>query len=134
MPAKSLLEVQFPIAQLSLESYIERQPYVGKRLGSLGKWWGTKPLVMTRAIILASLFEASNDFEKWPEDLDVFLKLMCFDNAGMWKRKTETLPASLCFALAHEMEKLLFINDETWTRRMTPEQRSAQENLEKRVF
>ena len=134
MPAKSLLEVQFPIAQLSLESYIERQPYVGKRLGSLGKWWGTKPLVMTRAIILASLLEASESYERWPEDLETFLKLMCFDNAGMWKRKTEALPATLCYAHAREMERLLFADPETWTRRMSSEQRNARERLERRVF
>lgn len=131
---QSLLEVQFPIAQLSLESYIERQPYVGKRLGSLGKWWGTKPLVMTRAIILASLFEASDDYAKWPEDLDIFLKLMCFDNAGMWKRKTDPLPAVVCFSHAHEIEKQLFADPNTWARRMSADQRVVRQHLEKRVF
>ena len=44
MPGKSLLEVQFPIAQLSLESYLERSVSHGKLLNSLGKWWGAKPL------------------------------------------------------------------------------------------
>jgi hypothetical protein len=41
MPApqkKSLLEVQFPIGQLSLESYIERKAGASQFLNSLGKW------------------------------------------------------------------------------------------------
>ena len=50
MPAsikKSLLEVQFAIGQLSLESYLERDARIEKILNSLGKWWGTKPIVLT---------------------------------------------------------------------------------------
>ena len=82
MPPKSLLEVQFPIAQLSLESFLERDARTGKILSSLGKWWGAKPIVLTRAVILASLFEASDDPERWPEDLEIFFKLMCFDSCG----------------------------------------------------
>src|SRR6476469_9704866 len=93
---KSLLEVQFPIAQLSLESYLERAVTHGKLLNSLGKWWGAKPFVLTRAIIFGTLFEAASDASQWPDDLEIFLKLMCFDNAGMWKRKKEPLPATLC--------------------------------------
>lgn len=88
---KSLLEVQFPIGQLSLESYLERDARTGKVLNSLGKWWGTKPIVLTRAVILGSLFEAANDPARWPHDLEIFLKLLCFDNAGMWKRRNEGL-------------------------------------------
>jgi hypothetical protein len=34
---KSLLEVQFPIGQLSLESYLERDARTGKVLNALGK-------------------------------------------------------------------------------------------------
>ncbi len=66
MPAKSLLEVRFPIAQLSLECFLERDARTGKILNSFGKWWGTKPIVLTRAVILASLFEASDNPERWP--------------------------------------------------------------------
>ena len=133
MPARSLLEVQFPIAQISLESYLERTVSHGKILG-LGKWWGEKPMVLTRSIILGALSEASDDPARWPEDLEIFLKLMSFDNAGMWKRKNESLPATLCYPLAREMEKLLFQDHEVWARKMTAEQRSARETLEKRVF
>jgi hypothetical protein len=133
-PKKSLLEVQFPIGQLSLESYIERQPYVGKKLGSLGKWWGTKPLVMTRAIILGSLFESSDDPNRWADDLEIFLKLMCFDNAGMWSRKTKKLPATLCYAHASLAERHLFLGPESWAKKMSKEQVRQMGALEKRVF
>jgi putative DNA methylase len=131
---KSLLEVQFPIAQLSLESFLERSVTHGKLLNSLGKWWGAKPFVLTRAIILGALFEASDEPARWPEDLEIFLKLMCLDNAGMWKRKNETLPASLCFPHAREKENLLFEKRDSWVQKMTAEQRAARETLEKRVF
>jgi hypothetical protein len=134
MPAKSLLEVQFPIAQLSLESYIERKAGASQFLNSLGKWWGTKPLVLTRAIILGSLFEASNDSARWPEDLDAFLKLMCLDNAGMWKRKTKTISPELCYTHARSDEKELFADFATWAKRMSAKDRERRLVLEKRVF
>jgi len=73
---KSLLEVQFPIGQRSLESYLERNARTGKILNSLGKWWGTKCIVLTRSAILGPLFETSDDPDRWPEDLEVFLKLL----------------------------------------------------------
>jgi adenine-specific DNA methylase len=133
MPAKSLLEVQFPIAQISLESYKERTVSHGKIL-SLGKWWGEKPMVLTRAIIIAALFEASDDPARWPEDLEIFFKLMCLDNAGMWKRKEKSLPAEICHPHAREMEKLLFAGPEIWAKRLSAEERASRENLEKRVF
>lgn len=105
MTQKSFIEVQFPIGPLSLESYIERLPYVGKPLNSLGKWWGVKPLVLTRAIILGTVFPAAGDPSRWPDDLETFLKCMCFDNDGMWRRKTSTLPAEICFPMATEVER-----------------------------
>ena len=145
MAAKSLLEVQFPIAQLSLESFLERDARTGKVLNSLGKWWGTKPVVLTRAVILASLFEASDDPDRWPNDLEVFFKLMCFDSAGMWKRRNPNLEeisskiphprfASLCFPLAHHDEQDLFKSPDSWASRLSPEDKLRREALEKRVF
>lgn len=51
MAQKTLLEVQFPIGPLSLESYTKRAAGAAKSLSSLGKWWVSKPLVLTRTII-----------------------------------------------------------------------------------
>jgi putative DNA methylase len=133
MAQLSLLEVQFHIGPLSLESYIERLPYVGKPLNSLGKWWGSKPLVLTRAIILAAVFPASDDPERWPADLEIFLKCMCLDDSGMWRRKTEPIPAEPCRPLATEKEKdELFDDNSTWKRRGIDRQKK--DELEKRVF
>lgn len=133
MYKRSLIEVQFPIGPLSLESYKERLPYVGKPLNSLGKWWGSKPLVLTRAIIIAAVFPASDDPERWPDDLEIFLKCMCLDNAGMWRRKKTHLPANLCepMATGEELEAL-FDEDGRWKRRGLD--RQMKETLEKKVF
>jgi adenine-specific DNA methylase len=143
--AKSLIEVQFPIAQLSLESFLERDARTGKVLNSLGKWWGTKPIVLTRAVVLASLLEASEDQDRWIEDLEIFFKLMCFDNAGMWKRRNPDLKeisstppyqpfVELCYPLAHSDELDLFRNQSSWAPRLNESQRIRKEALQKRVF
>ena len=132
MRNKSFLEIQFPIAPISLESYKERKAVRGKILASLGKWWGSKPIVLTRAIILGIVFPASNDSDKWPDDLDIFLKCMCLDNAGMWKRKIKSLPASLCYPVAsYEERENLFINQLKWRRTAN---RRLKLDLEKKVF
>lgn len=128
---KTFIEVQFPIGPLSLESYKERRVSHGKVL-TLGKWWGEKPLVLTRAIILGTVFPASEDPERWPDDLAIFLRCMTLDNAGMWKRKTEALPAKLCYPIATATEQAeLFQDSERWARGADREQKSA---LEKRRF
>ncbi len=129
---KTFIEVQFPIGPLSLESYMERAAGSGKALASLGKWWGTKPLVLTRAIILGAVFPASEDPERWPDDLGIFLRCMTLDNAGMWKRKTEALPAKLCYPMATASEQAqLFQDSERWARGADREKKSA---LERRRF
>lgn len=133
MNQKSFIEVQFPIGPLSLESYKERDAKGAKVLASLGKWWGAKPLVLVRAIVIGTVFPAAEDPERWPDDLEIFLKLMCLDNAGMWKRKTAPLPASLCYPQASAKErKVLFEEDgERWQRGAPSDLREA---LERRVF
>ena len=132
MPQPSLLEIQFPIGPLSLESYIERRVSHGKVL-TLGKWWGEKPLVLTRAIILAAVFPASDAPERWPGDLEIFLKCMCLDDAGMWRRKIKALPAELCWPMATDEEReALFGENDKWKRRGID--REMKKALEKRVF
>ena len=69
MPA--FIEIQFPIARLSAESYKERKAGASQTLTGLGKWWGRKPLVLVRAAILGMLMPASNDAKK---DREVFLQ------------------------------------------------------------
>src|SRR6476660_7385043 len=105
MIKKSFIEVQFPIGPLSLESYKERDAKGAKVLASLGKWWGAKPLVLVRAIVIGAVFPASEDPERWPDDLEIFLRVMCLDNAGMWKRRTSSLPAGICYPQATPDER-----------------------------
>ena len=85
----TFIETQFPVSRLSKESFVERRSHVGQTLTSLGKWWGRKPLVMVRAILLGLLMPASNDPRK---DRDVFLALLTMDEEGLWRRKSRNIP------------------------------------------
>lgn len=81
MPA--FIETQFPIARLSAESYKERKANNGQTLTRLGKWWGRKPLVLVRAVIVGLLMPASGDPKK---DREVFLQILTMDDVGTWAR------------------------------------------------
>lgn len=80
----SFIETQFPVSKISKESYKERMAGASQTLTGLGKWWGRKPLVLVRAVILASLLPVSEDIKK---DREVFLKLMTMDEEGLFLRK-----------------------------------------------
>lgn len=82
-PQKSFIEVQFPVAKLSKESYSERKGAQGQTLTGLGKWWGRKPLVLVRALILGLLLPATDNPKK---DLDTFLAVMTMDEDGLEAR------------------------------------------------
>ena len=86
MPHTPFIETQFPLAILSAESYKERKAGSGQTLTGLGKWWGRKPLVLARAVILGLLMPAGNNPEK---DREVFLRILTMDPDGLWKRKTK---------------------------------------------
>ena len=85
----SFIETQLPVSRLSKESYKERKANYSQTLTGLGKWWGRKPLVMVRAVILGLLMPASDDPRK---DRDVFLALLTMDEAGLWRRKRRNIP------------------------------------------
>ena len=87
--APAFIETQFPVSRLSKESYKERSAKNGQTLTPLGKWWGRKPLVMVRAIILGLLMPVSNDPRK---DREVFLALLTMDEDGLWRRKNRNIP------------------------------------------
>ena len=78
----TFIETQFPIARLSVESYKERKGG-NQTLTRLGKWWGRKPLVLVRAVIVGMLMPASNDPKK---DREVFLQILTMDDGGAWQR------------------------------------------------
>ena len=85
----SFIETQLPVSRLSKESYKERSAKNSQTLTPLGKWWGRKPLVMVRAVILGLLMPASSDPRK---DRDVFLALLTMDEAGLRRRKNRNIP------------------------------------------
>ncbi len=87
--APSFIETQFPISKLSKESYKERKANYSQTLTGLGKWWGRKPLIMVRAIILGLLMTASDDPAK---DREVFLALLTMDAEGLRRRKRRNIP------------------------------------------
>ena len=85
----SFIETQFPVSKLSKESYKEREAKNSQTLTPLGKWWGRKPLVVVRAVILGLLMPASANPRK---DLEIFLKLLTMDDGGLWRRKSKNIP------------------------------------------
>ena len=87
--APVFIETQFPVSRLSKESYKERKANYSQTLTGLGKWWGRKPLVMVRAILLGLLMPASNDPRK---DREAFLALLTMDEDGLWRRKSRNIP------------------------------------------
>jgi len=97
--APTFIETQFPVAKLSAEAYKERKSGASQTLTGLGKWWGRKPLVLVRAVLLGLLLPTTDDPKK---DMDIFLKLMTMDEEGLWRRKDKSISGKLLLAeLAH---------------------------------
>src|SRR5215204_969793 len=106
---RSFIEVQFPVAKLSKESYKERSAKQSQTLTGLGKWWGRKPLVLVRAVILGLLLPATNDPET---DLAIFLALMTMDEEGLLRRWDKAIPAERIWHLSspRDREELFVTN------------------------
>ena len=85
----SFIETQFPVSLLSKESYKERKANYSQTLTGLGKWWGRKPLILVRAVLLGLLLPASGDPRR---DREVFLALLTMDAAGLRRRKNRAIP------------------------------------------
>ena len=100
--AERFIEVQFPVASLSKESYKERKAVAGQTLTALGKWWGRKPLVLVRALILGLLMPATGDLDG---DRAAFLAAMTMDEEGLLRRRKGSLTAKSVFDLATPRER-----------------------------
>lgn len=85
---KSFIEAQFPVSKLSKESYKERKANYSQTLTGLGKWWGRKPLILVRSVILGLLLPASDNPKK---DREIFLKILTMDEDGLWQRKVKNI-------------------------------------------
>ncbi len=126
------LEVQLPVSRLSKESYKERKANNGQTLTGLGKWWGRKPLVLVRAIILGLLLPATDNAKA---DRDTFLALMTMDDDGMWRRAGETLPVRAAYqeALSHERTQFFEVEGDKirWRRGLSA---AEKQQMQRRAF
>ena len=100
--APAFIETQFPVSKLSKESYKERKSNYSQTLPGLGKWWGRKPLVLVRAVILGLLLPATADPRR---DREIFLKLMTMDEEGLWLRKSKSIPLREVYARLEPEER-----------------------------
>ncbi|MDN5870356.1 MAG: DUF1156 domain-containing protein [Nitrococcus sp.] len=83
--APALIEWVFPAQKISAEAQKERKAGSGQTLTALGSYWkGRKPLIMVRAIVLASLLPVTDDLEA---DLALFEKLMAIDDDAFGRRE-----------------------------------------------
>ncbi|KGM23061.1 anti-phage-associated DUF1156 domain-containing protein [Stenotrophomonas maltophilia] len=82
--APALIETVLPAQKVSFEAQTERKAGAGQTLTALGSYWkGRKPLILVRAIVLASLLPATDDAEA---DLAIFERLMAFDDESLARR------------------------------------------------
>lgn len=80
----SFIEKALPVQRLSIDVFRERTSGTGQTLTVLGSYWkGRKPLVLSKACVLASLLPATKDPKA---DLAVFELLMGMDSGSMRKR------------------------------------------------
>lgn len=80
----ALIEAVFPAQKVSFEAQRERKAGSGQTLTALGSYWkGRKPLILVRAIVLGSLLPQTDNAEK---DLEIFEKLMAFDDESLARR------------------------------------------------
>lgn len=108
---RAFIEVQFPVAKLSAEAYKERKGAQGQTLTGLGKWWGRKPLVLVRAIMLGLLLPATNDPQG---DRETFLALMTMDEDGLKRRRTKSVSAKQVAEILPRTRTAPFIEKGRW--------------------
>ena len=85
--APSLIEKAWPTAKISAETQKERKAGPGQTLTGLGSYWkGRKPLILTRACVLAALMPATENLER---DVEIFEKLMGMADETFGRRFVE---------------------------------------------
>ncbi|WAM37308.1 anti-phage-associated DUF1156 domain-containing protein [Caldicellulosiruptor acetigenus] len=130
---KSLIEVQFPVSKLSKEAFKERKAGAGQTLTGLGKWWGRKPLVLVRALLLGLLLPATDDPKK---DMKIFLKLMTMDEEGLKLRRKSSISAKDAYEFATEEEKAKYFDvaDEGKISYKKDLKKAEREEFQERIF
>ncbi|PYG00796.1 putative DNA methylase [Thioalkalivibrio sp. ALE21] len=104
--APALIERAFPAQKVSAEAQKERKAGSGQTLTALGSYWkGRKPLIMVRAVVLASLLPVTEDVEA---DLAVFEKLMAMDDAAFGRREPKLSPMEVAETVALQNPRAFF--------------------------
>jgi adenine-specific DNA methylase len=80
MNEKRLIEVDFPLKEVSEESVREKNIRHG-HISTLHIWWARRPLATSRATIYASLIPAPEDPDKLREKLNFIAKLSKWENS-----------------------------------------------------
>lgn len=106
----SFIETQFPVSKLSKESYKERKSNYSQTLTGLGKWWGRKPLILVRAIILGLLLPNSVNPKK---DREIFLKILTMDNEGLWQRKTKSISMKELYRCLKPIDRIKYFDPDS---------------------
>lgn len=128
------METQFPVSKVSKESYAERRANQSQTITGLGKWWGRKPLVLCRAIILGLILPGT---ENTASDRDVFLRLMTMDDDGMLRRKSRNIPATEMFGRLGPSDRCRYFEPSSNEEKAKLKRGLAQEDkddLQRRVF
>ena len=86
--SNSIIENVFFPKLLSYETYKERKSGAGQILTGLGKWWGRKPLVYVRALLLGILLPAAGNIEK---DTEIYMKLLGLSERELLRRKNKNI-------------------------------------------
>lgn len=127
------METQFPVSKLSKESYRERKS-PSQTLTGVGKWWGRKPLILCRAIIIGLLLPATVDPAK---DREVFLRLLTMDDDGMLRRKSKSIPATELFRRLGPSDRVRYFEPGSEDEKAKLKKglaRVEKEELQRRVF
>jgi adenine-specific DNA methylase len=102
--APSLIEKAWPTAKISAETQKERNAGSGQTLTGLGSYWkGRKPLILTRACVLAALMPATEDLER---DVEIFEKLMGMADETFGRRFVEG-PAAFSRLFPHHANQVI---------------------------
>ena len=134
MEQTSFIEKQFPVSKISKESYKERKANNGQTLTGLGKWWGRKPLILVRAVILGCLMPVGIDPRK---DTEIFLKILGMDNEGLWLRKEKKIPLKELYAHVNANKSLSNLYStyfEDNNGKIVISKDAPKDNIEKAVF
>src|SRR2546423_1473439 len=92
----------FPLSKPPLAGYKGGRAGASQAITALGKWWGRKPLMLVRAIILGVLLPATDDPNA---DRETFLALMTMDDDGMLRRLDGALSAQVVYEFCTPRER-----------------------------